>query len=390
MASFIPIDLQQKIVANADGLLRWWLHELHGMCPGKLRERFAVGDAFYLIEVVDSRATVCYGTEYRVGQKVEIDLTLPEVEQLRLLNNIAVVDQRALRKATVLIADNKLLTRHVHLPLAVEPDLANVLNYELDRLTPYAVDKVFFAYKVEKRDVAGGTIVVRLVLVEKWYLEHVVSQVENLQLTVSAVCPASGFDFARHSETSRAINLLPAVCRPPAEALLSKSSKKLLLATVMMLISVLLLPVYYHQERIEEIRQDISSFEKKAIQISEKRGELARTLDIRDSLIERKNKGLTKVEVLHQLTHIVPDHTWVTRVGVENGELKIDGESEKASTMIELMESQAAFRDVEFVSPITKNVRTGKERFQIKAKLADKKKLSDQQGVASEAAMFQQ
>lgn len=390
MVSFIPINLQQKIIANAGSLLRWWLNELRGMCPAKLRERFAVGDAFYLIEVVDSRAFVCYGTEYGVGQKVEIDLTLPDVDQLRLLNNIAVVDQRALRKATVLIADDQLLTRYVHLPLAVEPDIANVLNYELDRLTPYSPDQAFFAYKVTKRDIPGGTIVVRLVLIEKWYLEQVVSQVENLQVTVSAVCPISGFELERHNEASRVINLLPAERRPPAEALLSKSSKKMLLATVVMLISVLLLPVYYHQKRIEEIHQNINSFEKRARQISEKRGELARTLDIRDSLIERKNKELSKVEVLHQLTHIVPDHTWVTRIAVENGETKIDGESDKASTMIELLESQPAFRDVEFVSPITKNVRTGKERFQIKAKLADKKKLPDQQSLANEAAMFQQ
>lgn len=390
MASFIPTDLQKKIVDHSVVFLRWWLNELRGMCPAKLRERFAVGDAFYLIEVVDSQATVCYGTDYGAGHKVVIDLTLPDVEQQRLLDSVVTGEQKTAKKAKILIAEDKLLTRHVYLPLAVEFDLANVLNYELDRLTPYSLDNSCFAYTVEKRNIPAGKITVRLVLIEKGYLEQVVSRIENMHLTVASISPAADFDLDRQGHTSGVVNLLPQDRRPPDEALFNKTSRNMLLATVIMLLAVLILPVYYNQQRIEDVHSDINSVEKKARQIGEKRGELIKQLHVRDTLIERKNSEMAKVEVLYQLTAIVPDNTWITRLAVENGELKIDGESEQASTMIELLESQAAFKDTEFASPITKNTRTGKETFQIKARLVGKEKSPGEQTAESAATALAQ
>ena len=53
------------------------------------------------------------------------------------------------------------------LPLAAERDLARVLGYEMDRLTPFRADEVFFSAAIAGRDRARGQLRARLFLVPR-------------------------------------------------------------------------------------------------------------------------------------------------------------------------------------------------------------------------------
>ena len=59
------------------------------------------------------------------------------------------------------------LERKVMLPLAAEHDVSRVLRYEMDRLTPFTAEQVFWSAIIERRDRAAGRLELAFVAVAK-------------------------------------------------------------------------------------------------------------------------------------------------------------------------------------------------------------------------------
>jgi general secretion pathway protein L len=133
-----------------------------------------------------------------------------------------------------------------------------------------------------------------------------------------------------------------------------------------------MLPLWYYENQIGHLSEEVDALLEQSKVVRDKQARLVGALDIRDALVERKNNEFEKIIILHTLAQVIPDNTWLTRVTIRNLALEIEGESEKSSDLIEKLESQAAFYQVEFASSVTRNTRTAKERFQIKMRLSDK------------------
>ncbi len=75
------------------------------------------------------------------------------------------------------------------------------------------------------------------------------------------------------------------------------------------------------------------------------------------------------VELLNELTRILPDDTWLSMLEVSGSKLRVQGESGSASSLIGLIEESDLFHDPGFASPITRNRRTGLDRFVLEAEI---------------------
>jgi len=75
------------------------------------------------------------------------------------------------------------------------------------------------------------------------------------------------------------------------------------------------------------------------------------------------------VELLRELTAILPDDTWLDRLQVKGDSVQIIGQSSKASALIGIVESSKLFSGAAFTSPVTTDPRTGKERFMLSARI---------------------
>ncbi|MFQ5901323.1 MAG: PilN domain-containing protein [Thermodesulfobacteriota bacterium] len=80
------------------------------------------------------------------------------------------------------------------------------------------------------------------------------------------------------------------------------------------------------------------------------------------------------LELLKELTEIMPEHTWLTDMDYSGGELSIIGLSDQASSLLPLLEDSDLLEDVEFTGSITTET-GGKERFKIKAKVRSEDEL---------------
>jgi general secretion pathway protein L len=92
-----------------------------------------------------------------------------------------------------------------------------------------------------------------------------------------------------------------------------------------------------------------------------------------------KMEEVSKIEILRELTQILPSTVWVWNFKYNGKEIEISGFADSASDLIPLLDKSPLFEKVEFLAPITKE-RTmkgsevkEKERFKIKARLESRR-----------------
>lgn len=73
----------------------------------------------------------------------------------------------------------------------------------------------------------------------------------------------------------------------------------------------------------------------------------------------------TSLDLLKELTELLPNDTWLTVFEYSNGIAVIEGFSEMSSSLVLKMEKSALLKDVEFAGPVTKSG-NGREHFRIK------------------------
>jgi general secretion pathway protein L len=71
------------------------------------------------------------------------------------------------------------------------------------------------------------------------------------------------------------------------------------------------------------------------------------------------------VDMLNELTRVIPDQTSLYGLQYRDRKLVIQGRSPAASSLIELIEASPYFKNTSFVSPVIKDIASGQERFQI-------------------------
>ncbi len=87
------------------------------------------------------------------------------------------------------------------------------------------------------------------------------------------------------------------------------------------------------------------------------------------------SEEISKVEILQELTKILPDTAWIWNFKYSGKEIELSGFADSASDLIPLLDKSPLFEKVEFLSPVTKErQRTAgeekeKERFKIKIRI---------------------
>jgi len=84
-----------------------------------------------------------------------------------------------------------------------------------------------------------------------------------------------------------------------------------------------------------------------------------------------KSEETSKIEILREITQLLPDGAWIWNFRYNGKEIEISGFTDSASDLIPLLDKSPLFEKVEFLTPVTKErvVDKEKERFKIKARM---------------------
>lgn len=247
------------------------------------------------------------------------------------------------------------LRRLIDLPLAAKADLAELLYYEIDRLTPFNADDIYFSWRVIETDKARQQIKVELVTIPRNTIDCALSiaKVHRLSIARIEVEGAEEHDFLHRVQAIAKRSLLQ-IGLPYIAAL-----------ACLVLLAVASLTILRQQKDIEHLANEVTSARSQADEHSAARKQyeqLAETV----RLVESRKEGTpTMTEILAELTQLIPDQAYLIQLVIHHDTIQLYGFAERASALITLLEQSPIFAAPRFDSPVTMNSDTGREQFHL-------------------------
>lgn len=339
----------------------WWQGELLGMVPPALRDSVQRGGRYLLAEINEHECVVRFGPRGNLEQIGRFEIDQPPADGDVTLRRIQQVATKA-DEVILLLPAEMILGRDLQLPAATEANLRNILGFELNRYTPFEADQVYYGYRLLSRDNDARRITVSLKLVPRTRLDPVLEHLLRWGIRPDVVAPA-----AEASGDLYTVNLLR---QQPASRRKGRMAQRTRYAVLALLVALLVaLPLWNQQRTIAYLQDAIVQPQLEAREAQSVSEKLRLLSESGTWLAEKKQQAPSLLYILAELTDLMPDHTWFTRFELKGTEVRIQGESGEASSLISLLDNSVYLSNARFVSPVTTNPRTEKERFIIVAQL---------------------
>lgn len=260
------------------------------------------------------------------------------------------------------LGQRQALHKIIYLPAAAQENLHQVVSFELDRYTPFKLDQVYFSVVVLGKTELGQ-LQVLLILAPKVILDAQLDILDSWQVHPHRVAYSQASLEFQQSES--AYNLLPNRYRQTVGKLEQSVHWLLSLAALMLVVAVMVWPVWQQSQLVDLLKSSIKALEKQTQAVEAQQQEIDALHAETQKLIDLKQKAPALLPVLDELTKLLKDDTWLTHMQYSEQHMQIQGQSPAASALIGLLEASEFFNSVSFVSPLTQDKTTGRERFQI-------------------------
>jgi general secretion pathway protein L len=268
-------------------------------------------------------------------------------------------------RARLCLEPGEALTRRVRMPAATEENLRQVVAFEMDRLTPFRAEEVYFDCRVAAREAAAAMIVIQLAVARRELVDAKVQRLRDLGVTVQGVTVR---DERGHAAAD--LDLLPSEGRDERESVRERYILYgAIAAVVLLLASALLLPVYHKRNAViagfplvGKARQDAEGTDAIAKELEKQVGDY-------NFLLAKKHSTYPVLALLEEATRLLPDTTWVQQVDIKNvgktREVQVTGETPSSSKLIEIFEQSKLLQNAATRGTVTRGSQPNTERFQI-------------------------
>ena len=352
--------VRHKVVA----FWRWWSGEIARLVP----ERFSMlrGGARAPLVALEGDDIVLAATATGGGEARAVLGSLDDARRRAALRALLERAGETRVRARLALGHDEALVRKVAMPAATEENLRQVLAFEMDRLTPFKADEVYFDYRVVSRDAAAGQILVQLAVARRELVDARVQKLRSLGANVQGVAVR---DDAGHGAT---LDLMPSEQRGEGQTSREKLAQRALLgAAVALLAGALLYPVWQKRETFIALNPIVI----KAKQEAEASDAVARTLERQvadyNFLLTRKHATYPALAFIEEISRLLPDNTWVTSLEIKPvgkvREVQVIGETVSSSKLIEILEGASLIQNAAPRGTVTRGSQPGTERFMIVA-----------------------
>ena len=345
------------------GFGEWWRRELAAAMPEPLRRAFARRHARPVLAFDGSRATLWQASpasgEMRMVAVADIPL-YADTQSVEAAGRAALAPligaNRAAPRIIVALSPRTTLRKTLTLPMALEEHLHQSLAYDLDRHTPFKPEELYFDAVVVDRDSVHNALRVDLAAARRALVDTVVRQAESFGARVVSVT----VDPPAIASVSR-INLLPEDRRDatPGWARWQVAIPAVLLGIGVL--TALILPIWQKRAEAIALNEQSEQARDRAGVSDRLRTELEQRVGDYNFALERKYAFPGIVQVLDDITRILPDDTWLTQLEIHTmrgkdaqREVTLRGESANAGRLVSLLEDSKLFTQAAPRSPTTK------------------------------------
>ena len=238
-----------------------------------------------------------------------------------------------------------LLEHRFVIPLAAEPDAAQVLRYEIDRVTPFAAEDIFWTWQAERRDRERGRLFVRLSLVSRASVQACLQALAAAGLSPRRIEAVADDGALRH---------LPLQTEDGEGRTLQRGVIRILaMACVILAITAAALPFVIQQARIQRTERDIAQFQPRVSEATALRDRITRQAAGADVIAAAETQIGDAVQALAAVTAVLPDNTFLTAFSLSQRNLSLTGLSADPARLIAAMSADPMIASPSFSAPVT-------------------------------------
>ncbi|MBS34581.1 MAG: hypothetical protein CMO26_18900 [Thiotrichales bacterium] len=338
--------------------VRWWLREL--------RDAFGLRAARARIFKHSLRLTASDGgvvAEPRIGSRRQPAMALsgagePHSEEgKKWLSELRDSLHPPVTCIEIVVSKTSRLEQVVELPIAAEGNLDDVLRFEMDRLTPLRGDAVYFNGEITGRESATGKLTVSLTLVPR----------EPVDAMFDSVAVWDDDAPSRDIRVERSGGEVLVVAAPPASASTLMPRLNLLLLAACLTLAAALLGLSFNEQQdyASALRAEIAKRRPVAIENAVLKDDVSNAVRQLDMLVAVKQDALPVTVVLEELSRLLPEGTWLTRLSIRPDRAQLVGNSRSADALVAILEASPVFAEVHFVSSVIRDEQTGTDEFHL-------------------------
>ena len=346
----------------AGKFLRWWTEELRQAMPASWQQK---------LQHALRRATL-------VVRNDSLSVGVDENRSLETLEVFSMAQDAALQKQQVedLLLKNELqeaprfllmelecvLNRELKLPLAAEANLAQVLSFEMDRQTPFRASDVYYDWKILGRNNETGQLRLEIFVIPRIEVDQAVSAVTDRGFSLSGVDIIDG-------DKALGLNLLPAERRFRSVNRKARMNLALGAACAVLLAMVMAQSIYLREHQVAELEDAIAEVQGEAREVMKIKKQIQESSEAAGFLATRRSEVPLAIEVLADITRILPDDTYLDRLVITNSSVQLQGKSQNAQRLIELVNESGLLDEAAFRGSTRLDARSGLEIFEVNAEI---------------------
>jgi general secretion pathway protein L len=315
---------------------RWWTNELTGMLPPEWRERLTRRNQV----VAEMKGDALVYRNVETGQ---------------------VIAGKPRGRITFLMQPGRVLVREVELPLLPMSDVKRMIALDLDRLTPFQADQIYFDADIVSRDAENGRQQVAVGVLRRDAAAEILSEVQSRDLTPAAlgVKPLDGawtpkFDF------------LAAMREAEGGGPAQRRSVYWWVGVAALLILNFVILTWRDSSSLDQLRQAVESQAAPVAVAMRTRDRVDHEAERRAQLLDAKEK-LSPLPVLDAVTAAMPQDAWVRRFEWNGRSVHIIGARKTSQDILARLEASPVLRNARSLSSDSHVDAAGYQPFEMSA-----------------------
>lgn len=338
----------------------WWSTELLAMLPEQARNALQPGGTRLFLELDGTDVVASHGSTHAAEPVARYSLA----DGINTpANNFGDDDTLSnVREIVLCLPRDRVLIKPLNLPLATEENLREVLAFEMDRQTPFTADQVYYDFTVTARNAVEQSLELSLVLTPRQELDGILTSLANRGIHPDLV--AVHFDNTGELHN---VNLLPEKHRGSKAVTPQLVNIILGILALVLLAAAVSLPLLGQRHKIKMLEPLLETAETKAEVTGRLRDTVDKLMSESRFLVKKKQSSLLVLQIMDEVTRILPDDTWAFQIQIRGPEVQIQGQSASAAALIPLIEASDILHNARFRSPVTQVPRSNLERFHLSA-----------------------
>jgi general secretion pathway protein L len=333
----------------------WWTDELKQLLPDAWQNRLRLATRRLSMQFSESGLQLGVADDHEITPLQTLSLEQDILLAQKQLKAVLEPDELHELPRFLVLDSKKVLHKELKFPAATEANLQQVLSFEMDRQTPFRADEVYFDWRLLPGGQDTGEINLELLVAPRRMVDPFLEKLAARGLT-----PA-GVDVEQAGRIA-GVNLLPAERRQ--NPLPPRARLNLGLAA-----AVIVQSLGARAERVFQLEEAIAEVQDEARRVQRLKEQVADTSEAASFLTRKRSQSPLAIEILAEVTKILPDGTYLDRLVVGEQSVVMQGKSGNAQQLIELVNRSDMFEAAAFQGSTRLDSASGLEIFEVTSQL---------------------